>query len=318
MSRVHYTLPPPKPKLSYYDELCIKHPVSDDPKEREEKKQANLAKMKAMAASVGLNTDDSFKPPAHGYSEIGDDPVIVKWRTGQEAVKFLELRRDFMEQQRRQKEEFQRKAQEAAAIRTKKIIFEHACALYDNRVKALERFGPKIAYETSKLLAALDNDDMPALERAIIALVNNVIEPSRAIYDAMNRNIRLEALGATTLNTAWPVATIDKVLDTFNAPVLSLSNDNFQATIGYFLQGLRDIFQPIVAAVPLVNPLGDTPAQPFVAADMPITFETFAAKAQRKGDAPNAGKNFDSFADLARATAQGQPLPGIVVTPPSS
>jgi hypothetical protein len=119
MPHVHYTLPPPKPKLSYYDELCLKYPLSDDPKERGEKKQANLAMMKAMAASAGLNTDDIFKPSAHGYSD--DDPVIVQWRREQEAKKFLDLRREFMDQQRRQQEENKRKAQEADAVRTKKL-----------------------------------------------------------------------------------------------------------------------------------------------------------------------------------------------------
>lgn len=212
-------------------------------------------------------------------------------------------------------------AQEADIIRTKKaVLLEQAGYLYDNRVLQLASYGRQIDFETSKLLTALDNSDMSSLEQAIIALVNDVIEPARAIYDAMSRKIALESLGAQTLKNEWPVANIDKVLDTFNAPTMSSFNDSFQASIGYMLQGLRDICQPITVAVPFINPLLGAPAQPFVAAPLPFTLETFVANAQRRqaGNDSGAGKSFGSFAELAKAAARDKNVPSILLTPPSA
>jgi len=90
MPRVHYTLPPPKPKLSYEEEMCLKYPQSEDPQEREERKRANMARIKAIAVSAGYNPDAPFTPS--GHSGIEDSPILLQWKREQQYHEFMSLR----------------------------------------------------------------------------------------------------------------------------------------------------------------------------------------------------------------------------------
>jgi len=322
MPKVHYTLPEAQPNLSYMDSVRVLHPASDDPEERRKRTQTTLDSI------LGPGRKNTGVGLPSGHSGINEDPIFSKYYQEKKTEGMLELHQEYQLKQRRQWEEQQRQAQEQETSRLMKLaVYEKFCEFYDTRVAKLAQFGPKLDTEINKLLEAFDNGNEVSLKQAVIVLLSEVLEPANQIFEEMKKEIMLESLGAEVLKSAWPLAGIDKVLDTFNAPNMSSFNDSYQAALGYMLQGLRAVCQPILSAVPLVNPLGDPPAQPFVAAPIPVNFETYVASAQRKQPAvpapedPNAGKNFRSFADLLKGkedTSGDQPqVPNIAVTPPS-
>jgi hypothetical protein len=236
MPKVHYTKPVAQAKPSYMETLRKLFPPIEDHEERYKHREAILTNMlgpERMKLGVGLPS---------GHTGIEQEPTLVEYNRERRINETLELHREYQLQQRRQAEELQRKeqAQEEERIR-KLVILQQAGIIYEGRVMKLAQFGSTMDAQLTKMLAAIENSDYVSLERAITALVSHVLEPAKDIYAEMDREIKLESLGADTLKSAWPLATIDKVLKTFIAPNLSFFNDSYQAAIGYMLQNLRAI-----------------------------------------------------------------------------
>ncbi|KAF2825242.1 hypothetical protein CC86DRAFT_407464 [Ophiobolus disseminans] len=324
MPKIHYTLAEAQPKSSYMESVRTLHPTSDDYEERRKRTAATLNSILGPErANVGVGLPS-------GHSGNTEDPILSNYHYEKNFNDILDLHQEYQLQQRRQWEERQRRAEEKEIIRTKKLaLLEAACTLYDTRVAKLAEYGPKLDTEITKLLTAFDGGDTVTFPQAATALINEVLEPAAAIFEEMKNEILLESTGAEILKNAWPLPSISKVLETFNAPVLSRFTDTYMYAVSHMLQGFLAITQPIHSAVPLTNPLGDEEALPFVAAPIPVNFQTYAASVQRKQadvaapvavltpEGPNTGKNFTSFAALVASNRAHPPVPAITITPPS-
>lgn len=322
MHKAHCTISEPEPQLSYLESVRVLHPPSDDPAERTKSILASLASIPSINRISGVGAPS-------GHSGISDDPILARYNQERHTNNVLELHRQYQSMQRSKWEEEQRQAAAAEAERQRKLnVLQHYCGKYDERMAKLVQFGPKFNAEINKLEDAFERGDLPTLCQAIAALVDEVVEPAHAILQEMPAEIALETSGAAQLKNAWPLEKMDQVLQRFTASNLSVFSDEVQNMIGYMMQGFRVVCTPILNAVPLVNPLGEPPALPFVAKPIQVPFTHYMATATAASrsaphthpqptapEGPNAGKNFASFADLINnKEAQN---PDIKITPPS-
>jgi hypothetical protein len=333
------TITETQPKRDYMTKVRALHPASDDPDERMKRTSAMLESIlgpERMNAGVGLPS---------GHSGINNDPVLTKHNHEQFINHTLSLHHEYQTIQRQQWEAEQRNAAEKEAERQRKaILLDHYWSEYVQQVANLAQFGSSFCSTITYLLQAFDEGNLDALHQGTVDLINNVLIPSNNILEEMKKAIMLETMGAQSLSEAWPVNDVDRLLTVLDAQTLSQFTEDFQNTLGYMLQGLRAICQPILTAVPFENPLNEQPPPLFQAAPIPITFKDYAKQKSQQSQQPNqpyqllqtqqqtqdavapeddnAGKNFGSFADLMNATkgaTQGnnQTVPSINIIPPS-
>jgi hypothetical protein len=311
----------------YMTELRALHPASDDPDERRQHTSTVLESIlgpERMNAGVGLPS---------GHSGINNDDVLAKYNHDQFVKHTLSLYDEYQAVQRQQWEIEQRHAAEKKAERERKaVLLDHYWSEYVQQVANLAQLGPVFCSNITYLLQAFDGGNLDALHQSTIGIIEDVLIPSNEILEEMKKYILLETMGAQSLSEAWPLDDVDRVLTIFDAPTLSQFKDNFQYTLNYMLQALRDICQPILAAVPFENPLNEQPTHTFKAAPIPIIFEDWVKQKSQQEQQPqnvaaptdaNAGKNFGSFTDLLKASnggtqGNGHAVPDITITPPTS
>jgi hypothetical protein len=268
-----------------------------------------------MALGVGLPS---------GHSGLEDDPVLAKYNQDRCITNVLTqhqqqqaMQRQRWEEQQRlaaqQWEEQQRFIAEQEAERAQKVMmFEHHFAIYKEQVHALCLRGPSFTEMVTKLVVAFDNGDLSGLQQAVGILTNGFLEPIYAALESMKQSIALEQLGALELKNAWPLEGIDHILTMFDDASAAHFSIEFRLAIGYMLQGLRAVCQPVLNAQPMPDLFSSagpakssTPQQQqqVVAAKPPQPQQASQNDHTISPPGVNAGKNFSSFAAFAAATS---------------
>jgi hypothetical protein len=260
-----------KPDGDYMEEVRALHPASDDLEECRKRRNTMLESIlgsERMHVGVGLPS---------GHSRISNDLVLASYNHERFVNHKLSLHQEYQAIQRQQWEEMQRKVAEKEAERQRKaVLLDYYWSEYVECAARLTQLGPVFHSEITHLLQAMNEGNLDALRQAANALINDVLEPADSIFEDMMKYIMLETMGAQSLRETWPLDDVDRVLAFLDAQTLSQFTDDFQGTLGYMLQGLRAICEPILAAVPFENPLNEQPAPIFEAKPIPGTFEDFA------------------------------------------
>lgn len=218
---------------------------------------------------------------------------------------------------RQRHEDEERKIAAQAAERAKKItVFEHFWGIYQERVRKLMSAGSQFIVEINQVLAAYDSGNVEGLYEAAHILNNNTLEPLLALLDEMKPQIVLESMGAQEFRNAWPLGSVDGLLTILSSDLLSSLPHEAHNAVGYMLQSLRAICQPIMDAVPLENPLDEPEPHVFGAKPIPLpAFQHWESEKMKKEEKEvkrespkeeNEAKNFSSFAAMAASQAKSR------------
>jgi hypothetical protein len=251
-----------RPELSYLEQVQLQYPDSATHEDGPRFVLDTLASIPVIGpriTGVGLPS---------GHSGIDEDPVLAQYNKDKRIWDIRECHRDHLvnqqrqlEEQQRQFAEQQRQAAEREAARLRNIaIFKHYDSKYCERVKKLMQFGPAISAEKARLVQAFQSGDLPSLGQASRSMIHNIIDPTCVILTDMVEEIPLEILGANHIKNAWPLDDIDSILNLLDRQTISQFNDgDAQATLGYMVQGFRNIHQVLSSAVAMQNTCAEPP-----------------------------------------------------------
>lgn len=297
------THPVSEPSIDYMENLRSLYPASDS---YEERKKRTDTMIMSVFGPERVNLPVGY---ASGHSGISDDPVLTEYNHNKHVEETLGHHREYQAMLRRQEEEQQRKKAEQEAERAKKIaVFEHYWGIYEERVCTMVHAGEQFHAEIGQVLRAYENDNVQAMYEAAHTLNNNTLEPVMALFEEMRGQIVLESMGATELRNAWPTDSIDRVLAILTPDVISSLPNEAQNAVGYMLQSLHEVCQPIFNAVELTNPLNEPEPHVFEAKPIPAPkFEHYLSERTKQApkgvkvevpEGENAGKNYNSLSAL--------------------
>jgi hypothetical protein len=299
--------PAPQPNsdtsAAYMKSLHILYPAS---KSYEERKKHSDAMFTSIFGPEHVRFGVGY---ASGHSCISDDSVLAEYSYDKNMEEVLGYREAWRADRRCAEEHEQRKKVEHEAERAKKLaVFEHYCTIYDEHVRKMADAGGQFHVEIGHVLRAYENGHVQGLYEAAHLLINNTLEPIMILFDEMKSQIVLESMGAQELRNAWPTNSIEQVLTILTPEILHDLPYEVRNVLGYMLQSLRAICQPIIDAVPLVNPLNEPELPVFETKPLPVPkFEhdlsekTKKASHDVKVEAPpgeNAGINVPSLSAL--------------------
>jgi hypothetical protein len=164
---------------------------------------------------------------------------------------------------------------------------------------------------------------------------HGIIDPTCKVLIAMKKEIPLEILGTDHIKNAWPLNDIVSMLSLLDRQTMSNFNDDAQLTLGYMIQGFRNIHESLLTAVAMQDPFAEQPVQvfplnPIVPQQFQRSQQQYQAPQQQhqapqqqyqaSGQVPqaqtpapaNAGMGSSSFANLNTATN----IPTIRITEP--
>ena len=252
--------------------------------------------------------------------------------------------------QLRQREELQRLYDEKKAeTERKRVLLEHSCSLFDQRVEKLAYLGPQMLATLTAMSQAIDSNNFDHFMQSVYGM-DRIPDAATEIYTEMQREIMLETKGAQTLKESWPLEALDQTFKSLEQ-VVSTLNAEVQGPVGWMLQSIRNVCHPIATAQPFNNPLANESSSPFVVQPIPINFEAFmvAMRPQVTDQAPpptyqasqfayqapqyqapasqlpqqqapvaeKAEEKYASFGDMMKAHAAKASIPTINVIPPS-
>jgi hypothetical protein len=268
--KVTYTRPEPARKLSYMEETRILYPLIEDPEERrlhQEKILASIISPERLA--LGLGTPS-------GHTGIENDPVLQQYYKERKEHDIWNAFNEWQANQLRQREEVQRRHDEPKAeTERKRVLLEHFCSLYDQRVEKLAFLGPQMLATITATSQAIDSNNFEHFIHSVSGM-NRILDAAAEIYTEMQREITLEQKGAQKLNESWPLEAFDQTFKNLEKVIPTLNAD-VQGPVGWMLQSIRNVCHPIVTAQPFSNPLANESSLPFVVQPIPISFEHFLA-----------------------------------------
>lgn len=317
--------PVPQPKsdnsAAYMKSLRILYPASDSYEERKKHTDATFTSIfgpEHVHFGVGY---------ASGHSGISDDPVLAEYSYKKNMEERMGYRQAWQAEQRCVEEHEQRRKTEREAERARKlVVFEHYCAIYDERVRKMVNAGDQFHARIGHVLRAYENGNVQDLQKAAHLLTNNTLEPILELFEEMRSQIVLESIGAQELRNAWPSNIIEQVLTLLTPELIGDFPYEVHNALGYMLQSLRAVCQPIIDAVPLESPLNEPEPHVFDAKPLPVpSFEHYLSEKTKqasqnvKVEAPpgeNVGLNLPSLSALIDMTKAAKAASEIIAEAP--